>query len=187
MKKILIIIFLSLCIFQMVVLATAIDIGTTAEDGDDWWGVDNTYISINNVANESGKITTVEIYAKDGQDLAGCEVATFIKVDADHWTTRDSEIVNNGVDGAGVVIGGSKKTFTVDLDVTAGDYIGIYFTSGQIESTSSGSGIEYHNGDNIPCTNVSGWSTVANYTISLYATGATVEVGTVNAIFWPNF
>jgi len=62
MKKILLIIILIVAIFQMVVLATAIDIGSAAVDGDDYWG-GNTWINGANPANESGKITTIEIYA----------------------------------------------------------------------------------------------------------------------------
>ncbi|MBA7572824.1 hypothetical protein ES708_14610 [subsurface metagenome] len=127
------------------------------------------YTMINNgSANESGKITSVEIWASTS--LVNCEVAIFYKPDPsgfpNNFSTRDIEFI-------GAVASGAKRTFSVDLDVVAGDYIGIYFTSGNIERDSSGcGGMWYKTKDNIPCTNLA-FTNLATSAISLYGTGET--------------
>jgi hypothetical protein len=183
MKKIILIIFSILVIFQMVVLATAIDIGSTANDLDTATNIIYTRINMNNPANDTGKITSIDIWAVN--QMAGVEVATFYAVDATHFSTRDYETVNNG-NGAGVVLAGSKQTFTVDLDVVAGDYIGIYGTGGTIEyTTNSGTTCAYFpvEGDNIPCTNLE-FTVVNTRDMSIGGTGGTgATVGGVSNIF----
>lgn len=174
MRKVLLISFIIFCIFQMMVMATAIDIGSVAIDGNDYW-LTGTWINGANPANETGTITTVKIYAQTGYPLAGCKVATFYLEAGTNFSTRDYETVNNG-NGAGVVVAGSEQTFTVDLDVVAGDYIGIYFSSGRIESTTSGTSWRTQAADNIPSDNVE-YTAIANVTLSLYGTGATPPVG----------
>ena len=154
--------------FQMDVLATAIDIGAGATDrtSEKFTG---TYMVIVNPADGTGKITSVEIYAVTGYNLTLVEVATFYVVSGNFLSTRDWEYIGN-------VTAGSKQTFVVDLDVVAGDYIGIYFASGgKIEADSTGTYMSKA-GDNIPCTNIDFGSSTAG-TISLYGTGETVAVG----------
>jgi hypothetical protein len=175
MKKVLLIICLIMAIFQLVVMATAIDIGNPAIDrtGPER-GNGITWVDKNIPANATGKITTVEIWAYYA-NLAGCEVATF-SASGNDLATRDYETVNNG-NGAGVVIKGSKQTFTVDLDVVAGDYIGLYYSSGYLESDSvTCTGDLYHTGDMIPTASQT-FSTHANEMISLHGIGATAEAG----------
>ena len=172
MKKILLIILITFCIFQLVVLADVIYIGAPAIDRGTILGV-YTLIN-NNSANESGKITSVEIWADN--NLANCEVATFYRPDPggfpNNFTTRDTEFI-------GSVTADSKQTFPVDLDVVAGDYIGMYYTSGNIERDSSGcDGFWYKSGDNIPCTDIT-FTNLATSAVSLYGTGIT-DVG------WPH-
>ncbi len=170
MKKILLIIILVLAIFQMVVLATDIYIGAPAIDRGASLGA---YTMINdNPANESGIINNVEIWASTS--LVNCEVAIFYKPDPggfpNNFTTKDVQFI-------GAVTSGSKQTFPVDLDVVAGDYIGIYFTSGNIERDSSGcDGMWYKSNDRIPCANLA-FTNLATSAISLYGTGETVVVG----------
>ncbi|MBA7500274.1 hypothetical protein ES704_03029 [subsurface metagenome] len=182
MKKILLIIVLVLCIFQMVVLATAIDIGTEAIVRNSNVDANRTYIAIGNPANESGKITSVEIYTWTGQSLVNCEVATFYGSGV-VYSTRDTEFI-------GAVAAGAKRTFTVDLDVEAGDLIGIFFTDGAVYKTEGGSGmagIYYYTADYIPCTNETFVLIGAgSQEMSLYGTGEAeappppVEVNVIN-------
>ena len=150
----------------MVVLATDIYIGAPAINRGLTYGA---YTTINNnSANESGVINSVEIWCDN--DLSNCEVATFFRPDPggapNNFTTRDSEAI-------GTVLDDAKRTFVVDLDVVAGDYIGIYYTAGYMERDNSGcDGMWAKSGDNIPCTDI----TFSNYTtsaISLYGTGTT--------------
>ena len=175
MKKILLMIVLTLCIFQMVVLATVIEVGNVATTRVSNIESAYTMIAKGDAANASGKITSVEIYCYN--TLNGCEVATFYAVDATHYTTRDYETVDNG-NGAGVVLQGSKQTFTVDLDVEEGDLIGVWYTSGRYYFDSGGNDIGIV-GDHIPCTNEA--ITELSITISLYGIGVTEEEA--NAIF----
>jgi hypothetical protein len=66
-----------------------------------------------------------------------------------------------------------QRTFAVDLDVEEGDYLGMYFTIGNMERDLSGyDGCWFCSGDNIPCTDVT-FSVVAGDAISLYGTGTT--------------
>ena len=143
---------------------TPIDVGSPAIDGTHYFTDTNfTLISKVNPANYSGKINSVEIYAHTS--MTGCEVATFYQGAANVFTTRDSQTIGN-------VAAGAKRTFEVDLDVNAGDYIGIYFATGQIElNTGTNPGNWGLAGDNIPCSSTT--FAVFNTTIpmSLYGTG----------------
>lgn len=113
-----------------------------------------TYIDKNNPAVVRGKITSIEVWA--ASDMGGLEIATFYKPDPDNFpskfTTRDTHNIGN-------VTAGSKQTFSeLDIDVEEGDFIGYYWTSGQLEvDTSGGNGcfISALDVDNIPCTNQS--------------------------------
>lgn len=143
----------------------AIDIGPGATDRGTT-NADMTQIVKDNPANDTGAITSVEIYG--ASDLPNCEVATFEEVTTDTFTTRDSETL-------GTITGGSKQTVSgLDMDVETGDYLGIYFgLVGDIEADDSGYvGLWIQSGDNIPCTSTS-FTYYAGYTVSIYGTGAT--------------
>jgi hypothetical protein len=123
-----------------------------------------TCIGKDNPANASGKITSVEIWAQ--ANLSNVEVATFFVVSGNNLSTRDTHVI-------GSVTAGSKQTFSgLDIDVEAGDYIGIYFSGGFIENDISGhSGVWSDNGgDFIPCTDHT-FSVLHGNAISLYGTG----------------
>ena len=125
-----------------------------------------TVVNKGNPANLAGKITSVEIWA--ASQLSNCEVAIFFVVSGNNLSTRSNVTL-------GTVAAGSKQTFAVNLDVQIGDYIGIYFSAGALETASEGSGIWHVDTlDKIPCTNQL-FDSYANFAISLYGTGATVE------------
>jgi hypothetical protein len=169
MKKVLLIIILILVIFQLAVLATAIDVGSEALIGDSYVTQAYTRINLNNPANASGKITSIQIYAVSGYNLVNAEVGIFYAVDATHYTTRDYD------DTIGTVTGGGVRTFAVDLDVEIGDYIGIHWDTGRLAVTSSGgAGGSYASGDTIPCTNQA-FSQSGAHLMSLYGTGTSEE------------
>jgi len=173
MKKILLIIALIMAIFQMIVLATAIDIGEVAKNRNFASSPGYTDVNIGNSANATGKINSVEIWAET--DITGCEVATFYVVSGNYLSTRDSETIS------GTITAGAKRTFTVDLDVVVGDFIGMYFTSGKIEYDGEGYGGFWQlSGDNIPCTNTNFGNSYAGDAISLYGTGATSASNAIN-------
>jgi len=109
MKKTLLIIFTIILILSVNVLAVDIDIGCPAINRTASLA-GKTMINKGNPANASGIITNVEIYAVSGYTLTNCEVATFYVVSGNNLTTRDYEYI-------GDVVGGSKQTFEVNLDV----------------------------------------------------------------------
>jgi len=145
---------------------TEIDIGNSAIDRTSYTTIaDNTLVDKNNPANADGKILSVEIYAVTGYDLTDCKVGIFYIISGDYLSTRDTHTI-------GTVTSGLKQTFEVDLDVEAGDYIGLYASGGRIEKTNDveSNGYLYRAGDNIPCVNAEFQSSF-NRTISLYGTG----------------
>lgn len=176
MKKLLLIIALTLLIFQMVVLAIAIDIGSPAIDRSSAVSYGTTNVTKCNPANESGIITSIEIYAVSGYSMVNCEIATFFVVSGNYLSTRDTEYIGD--------VPAGKQTFEVNLTVEAGDYIGLYWTFGRVERGGGfGDPYWYENGDQIPCTNHL-FNYVSNlYTYSIYGTGTTEEEE-ANAIFF---
>ena len=177
MKKILIIIALTFLIFQMVVLATAIDIGSPAIDRSTNRVGGYTYVNQTNPANETGTITSIEIWATL-VSMVDCEVATFYVVSGNNLSTRDTEYI-------GAVAAGSKQTFEVNLDVQEGDYIGYYESTGRIEADGTGyAGMWYKGGDQIPCTDTL-FNVYSGDTCSLYGIGTTeAPPEEENAIFF---
>lgn len=128
-------------------------------------GTLRTYIDRTNIANYTGTINQVQIYANT--DLSGVKVGTFTGSGVT-WTINDYESI-------GDVTAGSVQTFNVTLTVTANDAIGLYF-AGSIEAdTSGGSGYVYYAGDGTG----SGAKTYsvgdADGVLSLYGTGETAE------------
>jgi len=143
----------------------SIDIGAAAIDRSSTGPSGYTNIYPDNPANDTGAITSVEIWANS--QLSNCEVATFYLVSGNNYSTRDYETI-------GTVTAGSKQTFSgLNMAVQTGDYIGMYFSAGAIERDSSGgAGRYYINGDYIPCTNTT-FGYAAGYIASLYGTGET--------------
>ncbi|MBA7568986.1 hypothetical protein ES708_10723 [subsurface metagenome] len=127
-----------------------------------------TFIDLNNPTDASGKITSVELYAYE--TLSNCEVATFYLVSGTNYSTRDYQAI-------GTVIAGSRQTFAVDLNVKAGDFIGLYFTAGKCSESLDLGGIRgrYTSGDRIPCSNYN-FATISERLISLYGTGVTAKI-----------
>ena len=158
----------------MVVLATDIDMGSAAISRAYILGAVTTTVDKNNPANASGKITSVQIYASS--PLTACKVAIFHVVSGNNLSARDIQLIGN-------VAAGSTQTFEVDLNVEEGDYIGAYWTSGNIDRDVFGVGYWYVSGDKIPCTDTT-FSFNATKTMSLYGTGTTEEEEEANVIFF---
>jgi hypothetical protein len=109
-------------------------------------------------AQASGTVEKIAIWAY--RSLRNVEVATFYEVSAGRYSTRDTQYI-------GSITGGSKREYSVNLDVRAGDLIGMYFTEGSVERSTSGyDGMWSASGDHIPCTNKS-FASHSGYCISL--------------------
>ena len=174
MKKILLIITIAFLIFQMVVLATSINVGNEAIDRTSGQGVDGrTTINKGNPANASGTITSVELWAQI--DLNNVKFATFFVVSGNNLSTRDTYT------HSGIISSGSKQTISgLSIDVEEGDYIGIQASHGSLESDHSDlTGLWYANAEFIPCTNET-FTYVANWGVSLCGIGITEEEPTHN-------
>lgn len=171
MKKVLLITAITLLVFHMVVLATAIDIGLEPVEGDNQGYANWTVVSQHNPANETGTIISVEIWAK--VNLVGCKVGIFYVVSGNNLTCRDYQTIGN-------VTAGSKQTFEVNLDVEMGDYIGITYTSGTMSSGNPDRW--YVSGDQMTCVDKT-FSTASSGAPHLYGTGTTAEEEE-NAIFF---
>lgn len=142
-----------------------IDIGPNAIDRPASNSYGYTYIEMTNPANAPGKITSIEIWAKDA--LTGCKVGTFHGT-APNFTPRDVETIGN-------VAAGSKQTFSgLNIDVQSGDYIGIYWSNaaGNMEATNVASHY-YKSGDQFSAGEQT--YTQESYVLSVYGTGTTAK------------
>jgi hypothetical protein len=143
-----------------------IDIGSPAIDRLTTFPEKYTWIAKENSANASGKITKIEIWAN--KNLIDTIVAIFTQVSENVFTARDSQLI-------GTVISGSKQVFSVNLEVAEGDFIGIYFTSGECEKDFTGGVGNWRlYGDHTSCIEETFYFNTNN-TISIYGTGSTGE------------
>ncbi|RXG67047.1 hypothetical protein ES695_00110, partial [Candidatus Atribacteria bacterium 1244-E10-H5-B2] len=141
-----------------------IDIGSPAINRDAYVNLGYTYILKENPANADGKITDIEIYTRGA--LSGCIVATFYVISGSILSARDSHYIGN-------VPAWSHQTISdLNIDVKAGDYIGLYFSGGAVEGDDSGyAGYWDAPGDK---TSTPDYAYGFNRgTISLYGTGTT--------------
>jgi hypothetical protein len=145
--------------------SSVIDIGSPAIDREHGLGGDgSTVIFQDNPANATGIIISIEIWASI--QLTGVKIATFYKVIGTNFSTRDTETI-------GTVTAGSKQTIPVSLNVVTGDYIGIHWDTGSIESDWSGGSAYWYSdpaADLIPCINQEFIDIVDDDLISLYGT-----------------
>jgi len=180
MKKVLVIIAITLCIFQMIVLGAEITIGSAAINRAGYYNPGKTYVAKGSTANGTGTITSAEFYVQ--LELTGAKVAIFYVVAGNNLTARDFETVQIGGQDPGVIPVGFS-TATVDLDVVTGDYIGLYWSGGgKLDVEVSGDGEWHKDGDQTGCTDTL-FNSQADRTMSLYGTGTTeVEEEEVNVI-----
>lgn len=142
----------------------AIDIGSEAIARTGFFLSGTTIINLENPANESGTITSLELHVD--ASLSDCKVGTFSR-NGNNFTCRDYEVI-------GSVPSGSKQIFSVSITCLAGDYIGIFFSGGQIDRNTSGyPGIYTKSGDHFEAGEQT-YNFTADHTISAYGTGGSV-------------
>jgi hypothetical protein len=145
-----------------------IDIGPGANLGTSNMIADYTTICKDNPANNTGTLDSFETYATI--NINGFKIGTFYGTGTS-IQVRDYESI-------GYVASGSKQTFTgKNCDVTSGDILGFYFSSGMLSETLSGNGRYYVSGDKFG----GGSNTYleASYYDACYATGETAAVGSL--------
>ena len=150
--------------------ATVIDIGPGAIDRATDSNINDTHIDLANPANATGTIDTFEVWA--AVTMTGTnKVGTFYG-SGTSYTNRDGETI-------GTVTAGAKRTFSgLSIDVTTGDFAGIYHSIGQIErDASGGAGFYYKNGDQFG-TGTQTYALVTTQVLSIYGTGSTAATYT---------
>ena len=134
--------------------ATVLDVGPGANDlpGVSTGGV--TLIDAGNPANLTGRLTSVEFWTNI--TITDMQVGTFFNTGGNDYKCRDSQAV-------GVLVNGAKRTEAVDLEIEAGDLLGIYFTVGQIDADGgAGAGRWNLAGDHITPGDVETYALAAN-------------------------
>lgn len=129
-----------------------------------------TYIEKANPATATGKITRVASRAHT--TLQGVKFGTFYVTSGTNLKCRDMvEVGTVGTD--------QTYYFDVDLDVVAGDYIGISWTSGALErNTSGGSGYFYAAGDHVIIGDEATYTEFTSaYKHAIYGTGIRIIAG----------
>jgi hypothetical protein len=139
-----------------------IDIGPGATDRASNYGAPYTFIDLANAANDTGTITSAELWFYTSETVA--KIGTFYG-SGTNYTYRASATL-------GAVTSGSKQTFTgLSIAVSEGDFLALCNKTGYIEYASSGgSGLYYDSGDLMtPGTHT--YYPLSGDVISIYATG----------------
>ncbi|MBA7537811.1 hypothetical protein ES705_30081 [subsurface metagenome] len=150
-----------------------IDIGSPKIYLESWHHFGHTFIAKENPANGTGRITSLELRAQT--DMSGVIIATFTKVNTKIFTARDHVHLAD----IPAAVPGLSVTRTVDidgnpisLDVVNGDYIGMYWSGGDVEFETEGVGTWHYAGDQTSCVGLEFAFGLGGLTISLYGTGA---------------
>jgi hypothetical protein len=140
---------------------SVIDVGPGATDRAGSQGYGDTYIDIDNPANASGIINSVELWFDT--NASGVKVGVFYG--------SGTAYTCHGYVSIGSVTAGSKQTFAVNLAVQSGDFLGVYFTGGDIDYGGTGT-IYIKAGDHTADGYNTGYASLGA-PISIYATGIT--------------
>ena len=145
-------------------MAGEIDIGAAATDRDYYLAHLITHISKVNPANESGEIVTVQFYLEN--DVTVSKVGMF-------YLTGTNQLKCRSAHSFGALIPG-YHSYTVSLDVVAGDYIGWYSAGSSLKKDISGAGYWKISGDYCDVGDEVVYAPTDARTISLYGIGDSV-------------
>lgn len=147
----------------------AIDIGPGATNRATWIAiVGNTIIDSQNAANDTGTLTSFEIWYYSGT-VTTCNVAPFTNTASENFTPTSHAHI-------GAVTTGSKQTFSgLSMAVTSGDLLGYYSGGTSINmETDTSNHIHQKAGDQTDAGSQT-FTAVANRMVSIYAAGATIS------------
>lgn len=137
-----------------------VDIGAEATDRASARVPEYTYVNKDHPATIAGTVTSIDIWAF--ANIEGLRVGTFYTTNGNTLKCRASQAI------AGVITAGDKVNKLVTLSVEIGDYIGCYFTSGQIERDVTGfAGLWFYDGEQIDPNDEAGYSVYAGDAVSL--------------------
>lgn len=154
---------------------TLIDVGSGAIDRVATTGGGTTLIDKNNAANVAGILDSIQLWF--AVNATGVKIGVFYLVSGTTYHCRSAASI-------GSVTAGSVQTFTgLNLAIQAGDFLGIYYVSGNLEVASSGgSGLLYKAGDYVTVDSEQSYTVAAGYLISIYGTGADPVVITTTTL-----
>lgn len=147
---------------------SALDIGSGATNLNDFTEAGLTMIDLANPVESDGIITSIELWANT--NIAGMRVGSFYLSSGTTYVCRASVAI-------GDVTSGSKQTFPVSLQARAGDFIGLYWDSGRLEtSPSGGTSVAIKTGEYIDANDSASYTINANWRIAAYGIGAAVTL-----------
>jgi len=146
----------------------AIDVGSSCDITGSVATAGKTRIDKQNSANLTGTIDYCCLNSDTA--LTGIKIASFINEGGNVLSTHDyTGLADQGSSGLSEY--NAPEDFTA-FDIDAGEYLGIYYSSGGIRFNNSGVGQWNSSGDHIPSSSVT-YSLTSNVQLSLYATGNT--------------
>lgn len=146
---------------------SAIDIGSSASDRSYGASAGYTMLDVVNTANHAGVITSISLFIY--QAIGGVKVGTFYG-SGTSWTLRDYETLSNVDTGARTITTNSSGN-PINITVSAGDVIGIYYTVGAMDKAISGGTSKYYSGDAFSGTHT---FSSGDEIYSLYCTGFSI-------------
>jgi hypothetical protein len=153
-------------------LDTAIDVGSGAVTRLGSVGSGYTKIDLNNPANATGLIDTVQFFYNLNATAVTCGFLYLVSGTTYHCRSTTGSL--------GDFLAGSTQTVTgLSLAISTDDIMGIHETAGNIKTTDAGGlGVRYVAGNKLVLNNETNYSSIlAGYFESVYATGATVSSG----------
>ena len=146
---------------------SSIDIGSPAINRASYTFPGGTSVLVDNPANETGIISTIQVYAF--ADAGGLKTGTFYG-SSGSYTCRSFAVL-------GTVAAGAVRTFTgLSISVTVGDLLGCYHSSGNLEMAKVGSAGAYNAAGDL-FTGTHSYVFYSGDTISIYGSGATPPTG----------
>ena len=146
----------------------AIDVGILTVGGNNS-SSGTTYINITNPAIKKAIIDTVKLSAV--VTMSGIKVGSFYHVSGTTYACRDYEAIGNQT------AGGLKTITGLSIEFEEGDFIGVFFSEGNIRrEIGGGDGIIYSSPAK-DLTVISGTTNDSLGFITLYGSGETVSVG----------
>ncbi len=151
----------------------AIAIGNACDDRASSSSSGHTIVDQNVGASDAGSVDTICVFV--ALDMSGVEFGVFTDNGGNSLTCQAGHHCS-GANLSPTVVG-SPVTYTAGVDYTAfntdsGEYLGIYFTGGQLEKVNAGVGYWIEaNSDEISDDNTEEFASTVTRTISLGATG----------------
>ena len=160
---------LSLSVPRYLIAESSIDVGTSCDDREYYTGDGETHINRNNPANASGVLTSICIYMNTSGNV---KIGVFDVVSGNTLKCRSA--YNCGYLSAGY------HSFSVNMAISAGDYIGAYSAGRKEYIDTAGSGVWAIGGDTCVVNNQSAYAAHSPGTMSLYGAGVTIPTAPSN-------